>query len=214
MGLHFSECSERCNPSHRKRCYVRVLLYLRPALFVPPSPEFFSKWMIKIRGVMKEKQIQQFFSLPSHLPHLYSFIWWNNTDQVIAAHPISKEDAVVSNCMDLNTNPSELVWTRLDTCHGDLLTLFHPLQKQFIIDHPEDFFFFWPTSMWTFDCVDRCRRSHFPMAFYTLAGWERVWGLKWDGVPSLVKPLITWLSKHNQGCHFVDHPPLTHECID
>lgn len=49
-------------------------------------------------------------------------------------------------------------------------------------------------------------------AFYTLTGSEQVWGLKLDGVPSLVKPLITWLSKHNQGWRSVDHPPPTHTC--
>lgn len=109
-----------------------------------------------------------------------------------------------------STHPTELVLTRLETCP---LEPFSSLCKNNVPDYPEGFSFLF------FLRVDvgiggSAQKEPFPMAFYTLASSERVGGLKLDGVQSLVKPLITWLSKHNQGRRFVDHPPLTHACKD
>lgn len=167
---------------------------------------------------LKWIKMQQ-FSLP--LPYLHSFICWTNTDQVNLPPQttcISREQRGCSG--DQRHGPQHKTNQACVDSAGYMSQWppypFPPSAKTMsLITLRIFFFFFLLTSMWTLDCVDRCRKSQpSSMAFYTLAGSERVWGLKWDGVPWLVKPLITWLSKHNQGRRFVDHPPLTHACID
>lgn len=188
MGLLFSECSGKYKPSGRKRRHVLFRLRRSSSL----------KWI---------KMLQ--FSLP--LPYLHSFIGWTNTDQVKSPPPDYIHIAWAKRVRwrptartSTQTQPSlcGLGWIHVTMSQWPPYP-FPPSAKTMSLITLRIFFFLL-TSMWTLDCVDRCRKSQ----------CERVWGLKWDGVPSLVKPLITWLSKHNQGRRFVDHPPLTHACID
>lgn len=157
---------------------------------------------------LKWIKMQQFSLL---LPYLHSFICWTNTDQVKSpprqTTSISREQRGCGG----------------DQLHGPQhkpnqacvdLGWIHVTMSQWPHWSPWGFFFFFAHKHVDIRLRGSLQKEPSSMAFYTLAGSERVWGLKWDGVPSLVKPLITWLSKHNQGWRFVDHPPLTHACID
>lgn len=110
---------------------------------------------------LKWIKMQQ-FSLP--LPYLHSFICWTNTDQVKLPPP---DYMHITWAKRVRWRPTARTSTQnqpslcgLGRIHVTMTSLpFSTLCQNNVIDHPEDFFFFLLTSMWTLDCVDRCRKS-------------------------------------------------------